>query len=66
MSKLQLGWLVFTVLVVIALFTVKISEDQYPGYTSMVSKGIYKDHVDKEEKSHGTHNLDLSKYRPKL
>ena len=65
MSKAGIGWLMFVIVIAITLFSIKVTDDQYPAYTSMVSKGIYKDFTNKkEEKKHGENSLDLSKYRP--
>jgi len=66
MSKLSIGWLVFFALVVTAIFTIKVTEDQYPAYTSMVSKGISKDYAEKQKEkvNRSRHDLDLSKHRP--
>jgi len=66
MSKLSIGWIVFFALILTAIFTLKVTEDQYPAYTSMVSKGISKDYADKqaEKNKRAKHDLDLSKHRP--
>ena len=67
MNKLYVGWIAFFGITLTLVLTLEVTEDQYPAYTSMVSKGIAKASISKKKsKSNASHSLDLSKYRPKF